>query len=118
VATSDGADADQTKLGCDLLRALERGYSDLGDDPQAALDDLLQEVGGLDRDSQEAQLEALMRAQAFSPNEGESASPGLPAGPDGSGGRWLIWAIHNHLIDSSAAPKVIVGFRPAGAPCP
>jgi putative hydroxymethylpyrimidine transport system substrate-binding protein len=118
VATSGGGGADQTELGCDLLMALERGYADLGDDPRAALDELLQEVGGLDSDSQEAQLDALMRAQAFSPNEGGSASPGLSAGPDGSGGRWLIWAVNNDLIDRSAAPKVIVGFRPAGAPCP
>jgi putative hydroxymethylpyrimidine transport system substrate-binding protein len=118
IATPGGAGSEQSKLGCDLLAALERGYSDLGEDPQGALDDLLQEVGGLDSDSQEAQLEALLRAQAFSPNDGESASPGLSAGPDGSGGRWLMWAIHNDLIDSSAAPKVIVGFRPADAPCP
>src|SRR5919106_2343421 len=89
VATSAGTGTDQTKLGCDLLMALERGYSELGEDPQAALDDLLEAVPGLDQNSQEAQLEGLMRAQASSPNEGEPASPGLSAGPDGSGRRWL-----------------------------
>jgi putative hydroxymethylpyrimidine transport system substrate-binding protein len=117
VATSAGAAADQPKVSCGLLTALRRGYSELGEDPQAALDDLFEAVPGLDQNSQKAQLDALLAAQAFSPQADASATPAVSGGPDGSGGRWLIWAINNRLIDSSAEPKVIVGFRPAGTPC-
>src|SRR5262249_38712106 len=41
-----------------LLDGLARGYVILERDPQAALGDLLGDVNGLDRDSQEAQLNA------------------------------------------------------------
>ena len=36
-------------------------------EPEAALDDLLAESEGLDRDEQRAQLDALTEAEAFSP---------------------------------------------------
>jgi hypothetical protein len=100
-----------------FTEGLRRGYVALAQDPQDALGDLLGEVPDLDPDSQEAQLEALVAAQAFSPQAGASATPALSAGPDGSGGRWLIWAVNHGLIDASQAPKVIAGFRPAGAGC-
>jgi putative hydroxymethylpyrimidine transport system substrate-binding protein len=54
-----------------LVRAVvdgtERGYRRVVGDPSVGLDDLLSEVDGLDRDEQEAQLDALMRAHAFEP---------------------------------------------------
>jgi putative hydroxymethylpyrimidine transport system substrate-binding protein len=100
-----------------LTEGLRRGYEVLAQDPQGALDDLLNEVPDLDTDSQEAQFQALLDAQAFSPEADFSATPALTAGPDGSGGRWLSWAVNNQLIDASQAPKVIAGFRPAEAGC-
>jgi putative hydroxymethylpyrimidine transport system substrate-binding protein len=110
-----------TNRSCDqagrFTEGLRRGYVTLGEDPAGGLGDLLDAVPGLDRNSQEAQLDALVEAQAFSPRTDAPATAALSAGPDGSGGRWLIWAVNNQLIDASLAPKVIVGFRPAGAPC-
>jgi putative hydroxymethylpyrimidine transport system substrate-binding protein len=100
-----------------FTEGLRRGYVTLAQDPQGALGDLLGEVPDLDTDSQEAQFQALLDAEAFSPQADAPATPALSAGPDGSGGRWLIWALNNQLIDASQAPKVIVGFRPAGTPC-
>jgi putative hydroxymethylpyrimidine transport system substrate-binding protein len=101
----------------EFIAGLDAGYAALADDPKAALDDLLEAVPDLNPGSEEAQFEALMGAHAFSPEDEGSATPDLTAGPDGSGGRWLIWAVNNQLIDSAQAPKVIAGFRPSGAGC-
>jgi putative hydroxymethylpyrimidine transport system substrate-binding protein len=100
-----------------FTEGLRRGYVALAEDPDGALGDLLGEVPGLDTDSQETQLRALVAAQAFSPRAGAPATPALSTGPDGSGGRWLIWAVNHQLIDASQAPKVIAGFRPGGVGC-
>jgi putative hydroxymethylpyrimidine transport system substrate-binding protein len=100
-----------------FTEGLRRGYDALGQDPRAALEDLVEAVPGLDENSQEAQLDALLAAQAFSPRAGAPATPALATGPKGSGGRWLLWAVNHQLIDASQAPKVIAGFRPGGAGC-
>jgi NitT/TauT family transport system substrate-binding protein/putative hydroxymethylpyrimidine transport system substrate-binding protein len=61
-----GRDGPQQRgLACDLVRALKGGYTELGRDPQAALDATLDQVPGLDRAAQEAQLHALLGARAF-----------------------------------------------------
>jgi putative hydroxymethylpyrimidine transport system substrate-binding protein len=110
-----------TNRSCDeagrFTEGLRRGYDALSQDPQGALGDLLGEVPGLDTDSQETQLRALVAAQAFSPRAGAPATPAFATGPEGSGGRWLIWAVNHQLIDASQAPKVIAGFRPGGVGC-
>jgi putative hydroxymethylpyrimidine transport system substrate-binding protein len=100
-----------------LTAGLRRGYVALGRDPDGALDDLLEEIPGLDPDSQRAQLEALIRAHAFSQQDSGPVTPALSADPDGAAGRWLAWATSHRLIDPSDAPKVAVGFRPSGAGC-
>ncbi|HEY6772131.1 MAG TPA: ABC transporter substrate-binding protein [Solirubrobacterales bacterium] len=101
-----------------LFRAgLHRGYVALGRDPQRALGDLLEQVGGLKPDSQRAQLEALMGAHAFAGQNRGIVTPALSAEPDGAAARWLAWATNHRLIDPSDAPKVAVGFRPSGTGC-
>src|SRR4051794_6400991 len=93
----------------DLLDALQRGYRVLGEDPQGALGDLLGAVPDLDRNAQEAQLEALSAAKAFSTgNEGGSVSP---AGSASSYDGWLRWATAHGLVDQSAAAKIAAGWR-------
>jgi putative hydroxymethylpyrimidine transport system substrate-binding protein len=96
---------------------LRRGYDALNRAPRAALDDLFEAVPGLDQNSQETQLDALLGASAFSPQADTPAMPALSAGPDSPGGRWLTWAVDNDLIDASKAPQVIAGFSPAGVGC-
>jgi putative hydroxymethylpyrimidine transport system substrate-binding protein len=71
-----------------VRRALVRGYRLLAEDPQAALDDLLSSVDGLDAESQRAQLDALLSSRAFA-SEDAAATPELdPAAID----RWQRWA--------------------------
>jgi putative hydroxymethylpyrimidine transport system substrate-binding protein len=50
-----------------MAEATEQGYRWVERHPDEALDDLLAENEGLDRDEQAAELEALMRARAFDP---------------------------------------------------
>jgi NitT/TauT family transport system substrate-binding protein/putative hydroxymethylpyrimidine transport system substrate-binding protein len=89
---------------------LGRGYRALGGDPAGALNDLLEEVGSLDPDTQRAQLEALTRAHAFSQRDQGPVTPALSARDDDAAGRWLSWATGHGLIDASQAPKVAAGF--------
>ena len=117
IATRGDSSPDQPQLSCDVRRALRRAYPDFGADPEAALDDLLEEVPGLDHESQQAQLDALVRGDAFSPQDGGPATPDLSAEPDGAAGRWLAWATNNDLIDPSQAPNVAAGFLPSLTGC-
>ena len=97
-----------------LLAGLAAGYRSLGRDPQGALDDLLNQVHGLDRASQEAQLHALLGAHAFS-----ATAPGPPVSalPRSGTSAWLRWAVAHGLIDRDASGKVAAGFDPAAAGC-
>jgi putative hydroxymethylpyrimidine transport system substrate-binding protein len=70
-----------------ILAALTRGYEDLGDDPHAALENLLAEVPGLDPTSQAAQLDALTSSDAFALG-GSSATPELDQESVESWRRW------------------------------
>jgi putative hydroxymethylpyrimidine transport system substrate-binding protein len=63
-------DADEV---CALTLGLSRGYAAMTKDPDQALQDLLDSVEGLDRESQEAQFGALLDGRAF-----------IPSGPHGS----------------------------------
>jgi putative hydroxymethylpyrimidine transport system substrate-binding protein len=97
-----------------LLDALRKGYSNLSSNPDGALTDLLDQVSGLDKSSQEAQFAALQAAQAFSRSAGAgntSASPNL----DPANGRaWLDWAAKNDVVKGSAAAQIGAGFAPSG----
>jgi hypothetical protein len=107
---------------CPLYHGLSRGYHNLNVDPNGALDDLLDEVPGLDRSAQEAQLAALTQARAFSPGLG----PPFEA-REGTASfdlykqnirAWGTWAIKNQLI--SDRHQVLSGFTEDGPPasCP
>jgi putative hydroxymethylpyrimidine transport system substrate-binding protein len=67
VATSARTFADEPELVGDVVRAVARGQRQIVTDPEAALDDLLDAVDGLDEDEQRAQLDALLAADAVSP---------------------------------------------------
>jgi NitT/TauT family transport system substrate-binding protein/putative hydroxymethylpyrimidine transport system substrate-binding protein len=103
---------------CAVDRGLVRGYSLLGDDPDQALDDLTREVGGLDRASQEAQLDALIAADAFSPR-GDEALP-TPRLSRARATEWRRWASTRGLIADAArsAARVEAGFRPTSSAFP
>jgi putative hydroxymethylpyrimidine transport system substrate-binding protein len=58
------ADADLVR---GVVRGSEGGYREAVDDPDAALDELVSAVDGLDEDEQRAQLDALMGARSFEP---------------------------------------------------
>jgi putative hydroxymethylpyrimidine transport system substrate-binding protein len=101
-----------SRSGCSrakaLLQGLARGYGVLNSDPQSALDDLLSAVDGLERDSQQAQFDALRSAGAFSAANGATPTSGLPARATSA---WLDWATSHGLIDRAAAGQVSAGFR-------
>ncbi len=70
-----------------FLRGLRRGYRELAAHPRTALDDLLNEVRGLDRPAQAAQLRALGEGEAFT-RGGEVTSVLDPASIE----QWQRWA--------------------------
>ena len=90
------AKAGDEQLGVRLTAALMRGYEVLGRDPQKALDDLFDQVPGLDRSAQQAQLESLTSARAFALGR-SVATPHLePASVE----RWHAWAAHAGLLQA------------------
>jgi NitT/TauT family transport system substrate-binding protein/putative hydroxymethylpyrimidine transport system substrate-binding protein len=97
-----------------LLNGLAAGYRSLGRSPQGALNDLFDEVNGLDRGSQEAQLHALLAAHAFS-----TTATGPPSSALSRRGTsdWLRWAVAHGLIDRDASGKVAAGFDPSASGC-
>jgi putative hydroxymethylpyrimidine transport system substrate-binding protein len=96
-----------------FLGALQRGYRSMTGDPQAALDDLLGSVEGLDADGERAQFEALAAAHAFSPATGDFSAL-LPRKATKA---WLGWAIEHGVIAGSAAPRVASGLWTGSLAC-
>jgi putative hydroxymethylpyrimidine transport system substrate-binding protein len=92
LVTRSGSGEDGAANG--VATALARGYELLGDDPDAALENLLAEVPGLDRSSQRAQLDALTSSEAFGLGD-STATPELD--PE-SVARWDRWARQNGLL--------------------
>src|SRR4051794_23235455 len=77
-------------LGRTLATALQHGYREMGRRPEAALNDLIQQVPGLDRSSQTSQYHALLDGHAFSlVGEYTSLLIGVPAMS------WVKWATSN-----------------------
>jgi putative hydroxymethylpyrimidine transport system substrate-binding protein len=101
-----------SQSGCDranaLVQGLARGYGVLNSNPQSTLDDLVSAVKGLDRDSQQAQFDALTTAGAFSAANGGAPTSELPSGPASA---WLSWATRHGLIAAGAAGRVSAGLR-------
>jgi NitT/TauT family transport system substrate-binding protein/putative hydroxymethylpyrimidine transport system substrate-binding protein len=95
---------------CALARGLGRGYTVLGADPPAALEELLAANEGLERHSQALQLEALAAGEAFVPSaaRGGAGSDLRSAGVLG----WVGWAQDQGLIEPGAASadEMLDGF--------
>jgi putative hydroxymethylpyrimidine transport system substrate-binding protein len=106
VTSREGLEAAPT---CPLTSGLERGYEDLGRDPQSGLDALTGEVRGLDASSQQAQLRALDDADAFSQDEGSDPTSQLSPSALSA---WLRWAQAHGLVDPgpSTSSRVAEGF--------
>jgi putative hydroxymethylpyrimidine transport system substrate-binding protein len=90
------AKAGDEQLGVRLTAALMRGYEVLGRDPQKALDDLFDQVPGLDRSAQQAQLESLTSARAFALGRTVATAHLEPASVE----RWHAWAAHAGLLQA------------------
>jgi NitT/TauT family transport system substrate-binding protein/putative hydroxymethylpyrimidine transport system substrate-binding protein len=88
-----GSDAGRLDPG--MITALTRGYRQLGRNPEAALDDLIDQAPGVDRTSQRAQLDALTSAKAFALG-GIAATPHLERA---SIDRWHAWALQSGLLE-------------------
>src|SRR5436190_17997758 len=82
------------QLGSRLTAALARGYALLGQSPGQALDDLFDQVPGLDRSAQQAQMAALTSARAFALRRAVS-SPRLDRA---AVARWHGWAARSGLL--------------------
>jgi putative hydroxymethylpyrimidine transport system substrate-binding protein len=82
-------------LGQRVVAGLRNGYDVLAKQPQRALGDLLAQVPGLDRSSQQAELDALTSSQAFSLGK-ERATPTLDQGAIED---WRAWAVRSGLLD-------------------
>jgi NitT/TauT family transport system substrate-binding protein/putative hydroxymethylpyrimidine transport system substrate-binding protein len=66
VVTTEELARDEPGLVAAMQAGLERGYGLAAEEPDAALDELLASVEGLERRTQEAQMSALVGADAFS----------------------------------------------------
>lgn len=103
----EGAPA-EPGITCALLEGINLGYGDMADDPQAALEEMLAEVDGLDADSQRAQFAELTAADAFSQVDDDDPDPALN-GP--AVGRWAAWAAKNGILEPGA-PALNGAFLP------
>jgi putative hydroxymethylpyrimidine transport system substrate-binding protein len=104
-----------TDVICRVDGALSRGYRVLRDDPDAALDDLLDSVNGLDREMQSAQFRALESSRAFSPASRFAPPVDPTLGPERVFARWAEWA---GLPGLTTHKQLREAFQPAGAaPC-
>jgi putative hydroxymethylpyrimidine transport system substrate-binding protein len=78
-----------------VVAGLRNGYDVVAARPQRALDDLLDQVPGLDRSAQTAELDALTSGRAFSLGK-DTATPTLD---QGAIERWRAWAVRSGLLD-------------------
>jgi hypothetical protein len=86
--------SDSARLGPAIIAALTRGYELLKRNPEAALNDLIDQAPGIDRSSQLAQLRALTSARAFALGN-VVATPRLERS---SVERWRAWAMQSGLL--------------------
>lgn len=98
VARGDGVPSDQ-ELVCRVLRGLGRSYIELRGDPQPQLEAMLDEVDGLDADSQRGQFAELIAGDAFSPSDGSEPDAALTK--RGVAG-WEGWARERGLVSPEA----------------
>jgi putative hydroxymethylpyrimidine transport system substrate-binding protein len=86
------------RLAGEIRSALVSGYGLLADRPEAALDDLIAEVPGLERPAQLSQLQALTSGEAFKSGT-RTATPELS---EESVQRWRSWAESAGLLAGSS----------------
>lgn len=91
LVTAAETDTDEPELIEAVVEGTARGYREVVEDPDAALDDLLEGAPGLSADEQRAQLEALLSADAF----GTELDP---AGLE----NWLRFAARHGIADAEA----------------
>jgi putative hydroxymethylpyrimidine transport system substrate-binding protein len=109
VATSEARiERDRCAPDQALVAGLERGYSFMQRDPKAALNDLVSEVAGLDRDSQRPQFKSLVVSHAWSMTDEVQRFTAALASRRAS--QWVQWAGANGLIAAAAKNSVSQGF--------
>ena len=91
-----------------LVAGLERGYSFMQRDPNAALNDLISDVAGLDRDSQGPQFKSLVVSHAWSPTDEMQRFTASLSSRRAS--QWVQWAGAHSVIPEGAESKVSQGF--------
>jgi ABC-type nitrate/sulfonate/bicarbonate transport system substrate-binding protein len=99
LCTSREALSSDANLVRGVVRGSEGGYREVVGDPDAALDALVGAVDGLDRGEQEAQLDALLNADAFTP-PGHFGSRALR--------EWAEWDAARGIVDEP--PRVSAAF--------
>jgi NitT/TauT family transport system substrate-binding protein/putative hydroxymethylpyrimidine transport system substrate-binding protein len=110
IATAGDGDAPADRgLTCRLLRGLGPSYGSLDNDPQAAIDAMVEEVPGLDATSQEGQYAELIAADAFAPGDAEPSSPALDKGAVAD---WADWASEHGVVSPRAGEELPSGFLP------
>lgn len=103
VTTRDELDADRDEIAS-IVAGLRAGYADAIADPDAALDDLVAAVPGLNRDDQAAQLDAV--GDAFAP----------PLRLDGSTlEEWADWEVRYGIVDTRPDVDAAFDFDLAGS---
>lgn len=106
----------EAQVACSTLAGLERAYADLGREPDAVLEAMLDAVPGADPDAQRTQFRELIDGDAFSPDEGASPEPTLTAGGYRSFFRWV--ADRDFIQPEPAAGSIRSGFSvDQGAAC-
>jgi NitT/TauT family transport system substrate-binding protein/putative hydroxymethylpyrimidine transport system substrate-binding protein len=109
VATSEaGITRDRCAPDRTLVAGLERGYSFMQRDPEAAFNDLISEVPGLDRDSQRPQFRSLTVSHAWSLTDDVQRFTAALVGRRAS--QWVQWAGANGLIAAAARNIVSHGL--------
>jgi NitT/TauT family transport system substrate-binding protein/putative hydroxymethylpyrimidine transport system substrate-binding protein len=83
------------------LTATRRGYELAVERPAEALDDLLAEASGLDRGTQEAELDALLRAHAMGTRPPASTTVH----------RWIRWDVTHGILDGGTHESMRGGFK-------
>lgn len=91
--------AERPELAAGMVAATDAGYSAVLDDPDRALEQLLEAVPALDANGQDAQLQALLDAEAIAPDAGLRA-PALR--------QWAAWDAAHGIVDR--APEIESAF--------
>ncbi len=87
----------QRELADGVEVATARGYEEVVADPDAGLEALLQGAAGLDRASQQTQLDALVKADAFTAPEHATAATAA----------WIKWALEHSLVGPMATRGMV-----------